>query len=61
LFLPLVWRAFGAKPVEGVFFTFPVSDGLSSILSCIFIKSEFSKWAKLETGAETVKAIQVSD
>jgi putative MATE family efflux protein len=55
LFLPLVWRAFGANPVEGVFFTFPISDALASILSFIFLSWEFGKWKKLESNTNTVK------
>jgi putative MATE family efflux protein len=42
--LPLLWKALGGKPLEGVLFSIPVSDTLSSILSFALINFEFRKW-----------------
>ncbi|MDR1904126.1 MAG: MATE family efflux transporter [Treponema sp.] len=46
--LPLVWQALGGKAIEGVFFAFPISDAMSSILSFGFIRYEFHKWCKIK-------------
>ncbi|MDR0908134.1 MAG: MATE family efflux transporter [Spirochaetaceae bacterium] len=45
--LPLLWGRLGFTPVEGVFWTFPISDALSAVLSFSFVSWEFRKWKKI--------------
>jgi Na+-driven multidrug efflux pump len=47
LFLPLFFSAFGFAPIYGVYWTFPLSDTFSTILSGTFVFREFNNWKKL--------------
>jgi putative MATE family efflux protein len=47
LILPLVFEKIGFPPIYGVYWTFPVSDTFSTILSGTFVFTEFRNWKKL--------------
>jgi Na+-driven multidrug efflux pump len=47
LFLPVLFSAIGLPPIYGVYWTFPLSDFFSTILSGTFVLSEFRNWKKL--------------
>jgi putative MATE family efflux protein len=47
LLLPLLFNKIGFPPIYGVYWTFPVSDTFSTILSGSFVLKEFSNWKKL--------------
>jgi putative MATE family efflux protein len=49
LFLPVLFEAIGLRPILGVYWTFPVSDFCSSVISGIFVLAEFKKWRHLHT------------
>jgi len=47
LLLPAFFEKIGLPPIYGVYWTFPVSDFLSVVLSGVFVLMEFKKWKKL--------------
>jgi putative MATE family efflux protein len=47
LLLPSLFNAIGFPPIYGVYWTFPISDTFSTILSGTFILKQFSNWKKL--------------
>ena len=47
LFLPVLFGAIGLRQIYGVYWTFPISDCLSAILSGFFIYREFKSWKDL--------------
>ena len=44
LFLPVLFRAIGLRPIYGVYCAFPLADICSATISGIFIYKEFHKW-----------------
>jgi Na+-driven multidrug efflux pump len=46
LLLPLLFDKMGFPPIYGVYWTFPLSDAFSTILSGTFVLMEFNKWKK---------------
>jgi len=47
LFLPVLFNKIGFPPIYGVYWTFPISDFSSVVLSGIFVLAEFRKWKRL--------------
>jgi putative MATE family efflux protein len=47
LLLPVLFDKIGLPPIYGVYWTFPLSDFFSTILSGTFVFLEFRKWKKL--------------
>jgi Na+-driven multidrug efflux pump len=47
LLLPLLFNKLDFPPIYGVYWTFPVSDTFSTILSGSFVFAEFKNWKKL--------------
>jgi len=47
LLLPSLFEKLGILPIYGVYWTFPLSDFFSVVLSAIFVFAEFGKWKKM--------------
>jgi len=47
LFLPVLFKYIGLRPIYGVYCTFPLSDFCSAIISGIFVYKQFKAWNKI--------------
>jgi len=44
LFLPVLFKTIGLRPIYGVYSTFPLADFCSAFISGIFVYRQFRKW-----------------